>query len=171
MEVVAGEWWSHTFGWGSLAVLACGAVLVSVEFAAPYAFLNDYPADIRERAPEPTAPQRRAGVVGGIAFVSSLIAGIGGVVWAWGAAHPGTGFVELALMALAIVLQFAILDLVIDWLIICTWRPRRLVYPGTEDCAGWRDYRFHLVEQLRPRALLVLLAASALIGLVVWWLT
>lgn len=75
-------------------------------------------------------------------------------------------------MALVIATLFAIFDIVvIDWLIICTWRPRRLVYPGTEDCAGWRDYGFHVKEQLRPRALLVLLAASSAIGAVVWWLT
>ena len=99
------------------------------------------------------------------------MAEVGGVVWAWGAAHPGAVFIELALMALVINSLFAILDIVvIDCLVICTWRPRRLVYPGTEDCAGWRDYRFHLSEQLRPRGLLVLLARSALIGLIVWWL-
>lgn len=166
------DWWAHALGWGSVAVVACGAVLIAVEFAAPYAFLNDYPADIRERAPKPTAAQRRAGVVGGIAFVLALMAGIGGVVWTWGAAHPDAGFLELALMALVIATLFAIFDIVvIDWLIICTWRPRRLVYPGTEDCAGWRDYGFHVKEQLRPRALLVLLAASSAIGAVVWWLT
>lgn len=48
---------------------------------------------------------------------------------------------------------FAVLDiLIVDWLIICTLRPRRLVYPGTEDCAGWHDYGFHVREQLRTRA-------------------
>lgn len=166
------DWWAHTLGWGSLAALACGVLLVAVEFAAPYTFLNDYPPDIRERAPRPTVAQRRAALVGGLVFVLSLIGTIGGVVWSWGAANPGTGFLALAGMALAVMILFAILDIVvIDWLIICTWRPRRLVYPGTEDCAGWRDYRFHVVEQLRPRALLVLLAASGTIGILVWWLT
>lgn len=59
----------------------------------------------------------------------------------------------------------------VDWLMICTWRPRRLVYPGTEDCAGWGDYGFHLREQLRPRAVAVLVGASAIIGLIVRLLT
>lgn len=54
---------------------------------------------------------------------------------------------------------------------ICTRRPRRLVYPGTEDCAGCRGYGFHVKEQLRPHAVLVLLVTSAAIGLVAWWLT
>lgn len=166
------EWWAHSFGLGSLAALACGAVLIAVEFIAPYAFLNDYPADIRERAPKPTPMQRRTGNIGGLVFVLTLFAGVSSVVWAWGATHPDAGFVELALMALVVFVLFAIFDIVvIDWLIICTVRPRRLVYPGTEHCAGWRDYRFHVEEQLRPRAVLVLMGASSLIGLLVWGLT
>ena len=61
------------------------------------------------------------------------MAEVGGVVWAWGAAHPGAVFIELALMALVINSLFAILDIVvIDCLIICTWLPRRLVYPSTQ---------------------------------------
>lgn len=166
------EWWAHTLGFGSLAVLACGAVLVGVEFLAPYTFLNDYPEDIRAAAPKPTPAQKRAGVIGGIVFVVSLIGGVGGVVWSWGAMHDRAGFLELALMALLVSVLFALFDiLVIDWLVICTWRPRRLVYPGTEGCAGWGDYGFHVREQLRPRALAVLVVSSAVIGLVVWWLT
>lgn len=111
------EWWAHSFGWGSLAALACGAVLIAVEFIAPYAFLNDYPADIRERAPKPTPMQRRTGNIGGLVFVLTLFAGVSSVVWAWGATHPDAGFVELALMALVVFVLFAIFDIVvIDWL-------------------------------------------------------
>lgn len=166
------HWWAHALGWGSVATLACAVVLIAVLFLAPYAFLNDYPADIGERAPEPTPTQRRSGTVGGIVFVLALITGITGVVWAWGASHPTARFFELALMALVVIALFVVFDIVlVDWLIICTWRPRRLVYPGTEGCAGWRDYGFHVKEQFRPRALLVLIGASALIGAIVWWLT
>ena len=147
-------------------------MLITVEFFAPYAFLNDYPDDIRQRAPEPTPAQRRAGKIGSVVFVVALIGGVGGVTWVWGATHANASFLELTLTALVVGTLFAIFDiLIIDWLIICTLRPRRLVYPGTEDCVGWGDYGFHVKEQLRPRALVVLIAASAVVGLVVWWLT
>ncbi len=166
------QWWAHAFGFGLLATLACGAVLITVEFLAPYTFLNDYPEDIRDAAPAPTPTQKRAGMIGGIVFVLALFGGIGGVVWSWGAMHAGAGFLELALMALVVSTLFAIFDIfIIDWLIICAWRPRRLVYPGTENCTGWGDYSFHVKEQLRPRALAVLFLSSAVIGLVVSWLT
>lgn len=31
----------------------------------------------------------------------------------------------------------------VGWLIVCTIRPKIIVPPGTEHCAGWRDYGFH----------------------------
>lgn len=167
----AAEWWAHALGFGLLAALACGAVLIAVEFLAPYAFLDDYPEDIRRAAPEPSPAQKLAGRIGGVVFVLALLGGVGGVTWSWGAMHVGAGFFELSLMALVVSVLFALFDiLVVDWLVICTWRPRRLVYPGTEDCEGWGDYRFHVDEQLRPRALAVLVGSSALIGAAVWWL-
>ena len=33
--------------------------------------------------------------------------------------------------------------LIVDWLIVCTIRPKVIVPPGTENCAGWKDYGFH----------------------------
>ncbi|MEB4615999.1 hypothetical protein, partial [Leucobacter sp. M11] len=107
-----------------------------------------------------------------LVFLLGLLGGIAGVVWSWGAAYPGSAVLDLVLMALLVGVLFAVLDLLlVDWLVICTLRPRRLVLPGTEDCAGWRDYGFHVREQLRPRAILMMLVISAVIGLLVAWLT
>lgn len=107
------DWWAHTLGWGSVCLAACGVVLIAVEFLAPYALLNDYPADIRERAPKPTPAQHRAGLAGGVVFVLSLAVGIGGVVWGWGATHPSAEFAELALMALTLFGAFAVFDIIV----------------------------------------------------------
>lgn len=166
------DWWAHTLGWGAVASLGIGAVLTAVLFIAPYTFFGDYPDDIRRAAREPTPSQRRAGSIGGIVFLVALLAGLGAVVLSWGAARPEAGFFELALMALVAILLFVVVDiLVIDWLIICAWRPRAIVLAGTEDCAGWRDYAHHVREQFRPRGILVLLVGSALIGAIAWLLT
>lgn len=75
-------------------------------------------------------------------------------------------------MALVAVLLFALVDIVIiDWLIICTWRPAAIVFPGTEHCARWRDYGFHVRAQFELRGVLVLLISSAVIGGIAWLLT
>lgn len=166
------QWWGHTLTYGSIAVLLSGAVLLAVVFLRPYELIDDYPEDIRQAAPAPTAGQKRAGLISGTVFVIVLFASITAVVWAWGAQPPEASFLELALMTFALSVMFALFDLlIIDWLIICTWRPKALVYPGTEDCAGWRDYSFYVKEQLQPKALLVLVGATSVIGLLVWGLT
>lgn len=166
------QWWGHALTYGSIAVLLSGAMLLVVLFLTPDALIDDYPEDIRQAAPSPTAGQKRAGLISGIVFVIVLFSSITGVVWAWGAQHPQASYLELALITFVLSVMFALFDLIIiDWLIICTWRPKALVYPGTEDCAGWRDYGFHVKEQLQPKALLVLVGASSVIGLLVWWLT
>lgn len=166
------EWWAHALGWGAVAAATTGAVLTAVLFIAPYTFLNDYPDDIKEAARPPSRVQRRASLVAGIVFMIALLASIGAVVFSWGTTHPDAGFLELASMALIAILLFVVVDiLVLDWLIICTWRPRAILIPGTEDCAGWRDYGHHFREQFRPRGLLVLVIGSALIGGLAWWLT
>lgn len=42
---------------------------------------------------------------------------------------------------------------------------------GTEHCAGWGDYGFHLREALRPRALALFPLLGAVIGTASWLLT
>lgn len=74
--MAAASWWSHTLGFGLLATLVSGAVLIATIFALPYAFLSDYPDDIRANAPAPTHGHRRAGLVGGLIFVTILFGSI-----------------------------------------------------------------------------------------------
>ena len=110
-------------------------------------------------------------LLSGIIFIVVLFLSLTSVVWLWAAENPDASFSEVALMAGALSIMFALFDLVItDWLVICTWSPRQLVLPGTEECAGWKDYGFHVKEQLHPKALFVLFAASLVMGFVVWWL-
>ncbi|WP_105323923.1 hypothetical protein [Corynebacterium sp. J010B-136] len=133
--------------------------------------IDDYPADIRNAAPAPTTAQKRSGLISGIIFIVVIFLSLTSVVWLWAADNPDASFVELALMAGALSVMFALFDLVIiDWLVICTWSPQQLMLPGTEECAGWKDYGFHVKEQLQPKALFVLFAASLVMGFVVWWL-
>ena len=43
-----------------------------------------------------------------------------------------------------------VVDLVIvDWLFICLFRIKYLVLPGTEDCEGNKDYKFHFIGFLK----------------------
>lgn len=53
------QWWGHALTYGTIAVLLSGAVLLAVLFLTPYALIDDYPEDIRQAAPSPTAGQKR----------------------------------------------------------------------------------------------------------------
>lgn len=164
-------WWEHTLSVGLIAVLVAGLVLLAVLFFSPYALIHDYPEDIQKAAPQPTAAQKRVGNIAGAVFFVVLMLSMASAAWLWSAEHPDASFLDLALMTFAVAVMFALFDMfIIDWLVICTWRPQRLVFPGTEDCAGWRDYGFHVKEQLRPRGILALVIPSLLLGLIVFWL-
>lgn len=166
------DWWAHGLLWGSVAALGAGAVLVAALFVAPYAFFNDYPEDVRSAATPPTARDRKIGLAVGLIFFVTLLGSIGAVVFTWGAANPGASFVELALLTLVAILLFVIVDIVlIDWLLICTLRPRAIVLDGTEDCAGWRDYGFHVREQFNLRGTSVLIIFSLVVGGLAWLVT
>lgn len=169
MVMLSAQWWFHGLVWGGVAALGIGAALIGMLFAAPYAFMHDYPADIRKRAAPPTPRQRRAGNAASLGFLVALLLGLGGVVFSWAAMQPQKGFWDLVLMALLALLLFVVVDIVIvDWLVWSLWRPRRIVLPGTEECAGWRDYGFHVRAQFRPRGLIVLALGSLLLGGLAW---
>lgn len=54
--------------------------------------------------------------------------------------------------------------LVMDWLFFVTLQPKRIILPGTEGAAGYKDYGFHLKVSLPvlPLAILPSLLIAAL---------
>ena len=137
------------------------------------AFATDYPPDIQQALrdlPQPAfsrAERIRSAFIG----PAFLLALLGAVVWAtWQRlnANPAYGFGQAYLMALAVFAAFAVIDLLfVDWLVICRLRPAGIVIPGTEGCAGWSDYRFHLREQFSVKGLAALVVVPALVAGVV----
>lgn len=166
------DWWIHILTWGTLASTLSAGVLLTALLTAPYAFLSDFPTDIRQHAATPTTRQRRAGIIGGCIFVVTLFSLMWAVGFAWGRTQPEASFWQLWEMALVGFAIFTVIDtLVIDAVVICRWRPQRIIFTGTSDCAGWRDVGFHIKEAVAPRALAVLVLGSGVVGSVAWWAT
>jgi hypothetical protein len=97
---------------------------------------------------------------GGIlALRDGLGDGLGGSLGFW----PGFVFGAILIAALHV---FDLL--VVDWLLLCTIRPRWLVRPGTQGMPEYRDWLFH-VKVLFPRPvpwpLLMVPAYGSVIGL------
>lgn len=105
-------------------------------------------------------------------FLLVLLGGILVVMMTWRNAHPEGGIFDAVLMTFVAVMFFVFVDLVIvDWLFICTLRPKRIVLSGSADCAGWRDYMFHVTEQFSVRGISALVIMSFVVGTVAWLLT
>lgn len=165
-------WWAHALIGSGIASGITAAVLVTVLIVAPYGFFSDYPQDIQDAAEPPTKKQRRAGLIGGIVFMAVMIVTLSSVLITWSRSVGGAGYWELALMGLVATVMFSLVDLVIvDWLVICTIRPKAILLPGTEDCIGWRDRGFHFRALMQPKALAVQPIGGLVLGGIAWLLT
>jgi hypothetical protein len=81
----------------------------------------------------------------GVPFLTILVAVPFLSTWTLKATHPqSTTFVHLFFHAFGVVFFFNLFDwLLLDWLVFCTLTPRRVVIPGTEGMAGYKDYGHH----------------------------
>lgn len=134
---------------GSYLSLALGALIFGSLFYDPESWLGDYPPDIRSAfgsmSPRARRHQRITGALFAVVLVGGSTAGVRAFLAATeavGDAPPGYG--AIFLYVLVVLTTFNVVDLVaIDGLLI--WlQPRRLVLPGTEGMAGYRDVAFHV---------------------------
>lgn len=136
------------------------------------AFRQDYPADIQQAMPPATPDEKRAGLVWGSLFMVVLLAAMTLSTWLYLTEHPGVFNAYFAALGAGIV--FLIYDLlIVDWLVICAWRPAWVMPRGTENCAGWGDYLFHAKVLCQAKVIaanlaLPLLPAALAFGLHAW---
>ena len=150
-----------------LSVLASLVVMAAVTWNPRFA-LQDLPDDIRQSVPPLTRRERLQALIFFLPFIAlvvgiPLLSALG--LGAEGPAEPS--FWALFVHAYAVLLVFWVVDLVVlDWLVYCTITPRRLVVPGTEGMAGYKDYRHHLRAHARGAVWMAILAL--VLALVVW---
>ncbi len=161
------DWWSHLLSVGGLSLLVPTAILLLCLRWGWTGLAEDYPADVRALLPDPTPGEVWAGRVLGPAFLLTLVGAVLVTVASWPPAQER--FVSAWLMAFGVTVLFCLIDLVVvDWLVICAWRPRWVVVRGTENAAGWGDYAFHLRAQLAPKGLAVLVVLPLLFATIVY---
>ena len=136
--------------YGLALSLVLGAIMAISLVLAPDMWVGDYPPDIRAKV-GPMSPRGArlrpfiaipffiAILVIPVLALSSLAGRVGSVP-----------FTAALASSFIVFLTFNLFDLVIaDWLIFCTLRPSRIILPGTEGMAGYRDYRFHFIGFLK----------------------
>ncbi|MEV0351535.1 hypothetical protein AB0H88_37665 [Nonomuraea sp. NPDC050680] len=141
--------WAALTGWALTYGLAVSALFTAVLFGGALAardfMVQDYPPAIRDRyGPKSPRGQR-------VARLSGLIVAIGVVaILAIALTHlarlaPGAGVLVAFVYAWIILQTFNLFDLIVlDWLVVVTWRPALVVLPGTENMPDCRDLGFHL---------------------------
>lgn len=111
----------------------------------PWEMVHEYPEDVKQACtlPEPDEKQKKSSKFwGGLVSVIILITlAVFGIEYF---RNADFSFFELFLFLFIIGQTWNVVDLIImDFLIVCTLRPKWVVLPGTEGCAGYGDYFFH----------------------------
>lgn len=141
----------------------------------PWEMVHDYPKDIQENhtIPEPTPLQKRNAKL--FQIIASLA--IFGALFLFGFLQfrgDRTGFLTILLFTFIVVFTWNVVDLLLmDWLIVCTVTPKWIVLPGTEGCAGYKDYGFHFKGFLIGcvySCLMALIVSGILYGILRMWI-
>ncbi|WP_070020119.1 hypothetical protein [Streptomyces nanshensis] len=129
------------------------------------ALAGGVPADVKALLPEFTAAERRRGAVFSAIFLVTLLGAVFVATYTWIDGADASGLLQAFGMAFATFFAFCLIDLVvIDWGLVCWWRPSWIVIRGTEQAEGWGDYMFHVREQLSPKGLAAMFGLPAVIA-------
>ena len=144
-----------------LSVAASTYLLVLLRFN-PRIFLGHYPKEIREIVPPKSEKGRRLAILLGLLIAAPL-----GSALLWRTATLGShSFWELFAYGFGVLFIFNLVDLIIlDWLIVCWFKPHWVILPGTEHIVIPNPYFHHFKEFLMGTVGLVIvgLAIAALL--------
>ena len=165
------ELWQYSLWYGVILSAVMGATFLTLMLVVdPAMWVDDYPPDIKEKfGPMSAQTQKVKKIVGPI--VISLFLGV--VIWGmvqWNNNHtvPLT-FWQAFLSSFLIFMFFNVVDLLIlDWLVFVTIQPQRIILPGTEGMAGYKDYAFHFYAFLK--GVVISAVMSLIVAVVGLWI-
>lgn len=127
-----------------LSMLLSILVIVSLRWN-PEIWVHDYPSEVQAVLPPKSALAKRQTVWVAVVMFAIIFGSLGLLIWRVIAGQGGfPGFWPIA-AAIWIALQsFNVIDLlIVDWLIVETWRPRFVLVRGAEALYNRRFYGFH----------------------------
>jgi hypothetical protein len=131
---------------GLMLSVVLSALIITSLLVNPEIWVDDYPPDIKARfgpIGDKARRQRRwVAVPFFLAMPALLAAYLPGLSDALGGAPS---FWQLLVYSFIAMEVFNLVDLLIlDWLFFVRIQPSRIILPGTEGLAGYKDYGFHL---------------------------
>jgi hypothetical protein len=142
---------THSLTYGAILSVLLIFTFLALFLISPASWVHDYPPDIKAAFGEMDARSRQWQR---IAVIPTLLIMFGVPIWSVvrlaDIGGPALTFWDVALSVFIVATTFNLVDLVIlDWLVFVTWQPKRIVLPGTEGLAGYKDYGFHLKASLK----------------------
>ena len=130
---------------GALLSVVASTYLLFLLWFNPRLFLAHYPEEIRKIVPPRSKRERRESL-----FLGLLIGVPGTAAFLWRTATLGTrAFGALFAYAFGVLFIFNLVDLLIlDWLIVCRFKLRWAILPGTEHVVIRNPYFHHFKEFL-----------------------
>lgn len=150
--------WKAVLIHGSVLSLFESIILLLIGLKNPRIMLQDYPKSIQEIVPPKSPKEKKLTFIYGIPFLLMMIV-YPLIVTIIANKNSSMTFIQLVGLSWAILSFFNLYDLIIvDWLVVCTLRPKFAVIPGTENNAGYRDYLFHFFAFLKGIVITLLLS-------------
>ncbi len=152
---------------GLISAWMVAVIILSLRWN-PEIWVNDYPPEIRAALPPKSERARRQTLwvsIPTFVVLIGLLAWLVNRLYAVAGGFPGFGEVALALW---IALQtFNLVDLLlVDWLLVETWRPAFVYMPGAERFADQRFYGFHFRAFLK--GFVGITALSLMVAAILW---
>jgi hypothetical protein len=125
----------------------------------PRLWIQDMPKPMQAAIPSLSRREQRDRILFGIPTFLAMLAPPVWAVLQWKATHGAITFGQAFLFLFTAWMTFNLVDLVlIDWLVIVAWQPKRFTVPGTEHLMHLNNYSYHFKAFLKGTAMIAVLS-------------
>ena len=143
---------NHVLIDGAIGSLIVGGVLIAITLINPRILIDDFPKEVQARIPPLTNQEKRLRTISTVLFLGSMV-----VVFLVSDQRLKTDnggslpFVVAYVSTYLLFLFFNLFDLiVIDYLIICVWKPKFTIVPGSEGLEHlYQNFAYHFKAFLK----------------------
>ena len=135
----------HSLFYGAILSALLTALIVGTLYWRPMMWIGDAPKEVQAAAPPPSESDHRAKKLAGVLLFAIIAVVFGASVLGLRRLAGGElGFADAFVSTFIVFMTFNLVDLVlIDWLLVETWRPRFISFPGAEGMNLFGGYAYH----------------------------
>jgi hypothetical protein len=143
----------HSIFYGLLLSVGLSLLIFASLHINAEMWLQDYPPDVRAKFGPMSATAKRQRAWLAVPFFLYLLGVLTFSILRLAPLLGALTYTAVFVHTFVVLFTFNLFDLlIVDWLILLTWRPQFMILPGTEGMAGYTDYRFHFLGFLKGTA-------------------